>query len=643
MWGWNKHGQLGDGSIENLLKPTLVELPATPREYLSSRNSIHHISPSFIRNSELPSSSWVAVTSSNNDRKIKSASLGWRHTIVLAKNGKLYGWGMLKLTTHSNYSVNYSISTDIVESVCSTDDVPATSTLQKVILNPTLLEMPFRTVKATTDNSLAEKPAIAKKGQKTKTKETQQTSSEPAIATVLKLDGASCSALSFVAVEIDVTESTLEKKPVVSNQQRKKSLQIDTGFDRSLRPDLRINTDGSFARKTSNNDLNVTTTSTVFNYLQEDRRPFSPVHKVKNLTRDISFSLDQDAVIDRFRRELGSLTIRSPHHTLLTTDAVNNKNKKMDWELGHSDDDVLSIFSTNTRQTRKSFASISSKVRAKEKELTREGIDTLFNPNNALRLKIREQQQEQEAKEAIRRRYGLTFSVAGSMNQRNENDGDGASPSKQKRSGIGMPKTERQFLASFAQKHTERQTQVHLLSRSPEPGERKNTFDRGNNNSNSKPAPPPYPSPNKSTPSYYHSPNKGSVAASPSVAAHSPSPFAYSSKLTGQISSYRNSPIPSDYGSPAMHFSSMATVEAAAMAARTHFKPVEKSSPEYGYAASESDWQEGSVAGSNSEGGRNRAKRVDIDSAMEKLRMDLEKINGSTNSYSTKRQMSTNR
>lgn len=73
-WGWNKYGAVGNGSIDNVLKPTRVNVLG------------------------MPSSSGSGTPPKATSQFIISINVGLRHTMALSSSQMLFGWGMVNLT-----------------------------------------------------------------------------------------------------------------------------------------------------------------------------------------------------------------------------------------------------------------------------------------------------------------------------------------------------------------------------------------------------------------------------------------------------------------------------------------------------------------------------------------------------------------
>lgn len=106
LWGWNKYGQIGDGSVESVYKPLRVQIrglgqeqgqghgdkkPSTPKAVQAPalRKLGEHQSKTIAKVQQLP------VDQAMGDSYIRSAVLGQRHTIVLTAFGLVYGWGVV--------------------------------------------------------------------------------------------------------------------------------------------------------------------------------------------------------------------------------------------------------------------------------------------------------------------------------------------------------------------------------------------------------------------------------------------------------------------------------------------------------------------------------------------------------------------
>ena len=73
-WGWNKYGAVGNGTIEDALRP--VKIPITG----------------------IPHPTAAAPKPSATPQFVKSLNAGLRHTLVLTSSQLLIGWGMVNLT-----------------------------------------------------------------------------------------------------------------------------------------------------------------------------------------------------------------------------------------------------------------------------------------------------------------------------------------------------------------------------------------------------------------------------------------------------------------------------------------------------------------------------------------------------------------
>jgi hypothetical protein len=71
-WGWNKYGSVGNGSIEDVLRPTRIPIFGVP---VSAAEGVK------------PASQFIV-----------SINAGLRHTLALSSSQLLFGWGMVNLT-----------------------------------------------------------------------------------------------------------------------------------------------------------------------------------------------------------------------------------------------------------------------------------------------------------------------------------------------------------------------------------------------------------------------------------------------------------------------------------------------------------------------------------------------------------------
>lgn len=96
-WGWNKYGQVGDGSMDNVLRPvrvtirdldvgggggvaTVAPLTAANLLHLSSKDAMGRDHPAAVASPSLPT---------------LALALGWRSTVAITKQGRVYGWGIM--------------------------------------------------------------------------------------------------------------------------------------------------------------------------------------------------------------------------------------------------------------------------------------------------------------------------------------------------------------------------------------------------------------------------------------------------------------------------------------------------------------------------------------------------------------------
>lgn len=77
MWGWNKYGQIGVGSLDNVLNPIQVHLPGG----IDLRT-----------------------------KHLKGIQLGYKHTVVVTSDMKLFGWGSISFNIPSDDNIESSFS-----------------------------------------------------------------------------------------------------------------------------------------------------------------------------------------------------------------------------------------------------------------------------------------------------------------------------------------------------------------------------------------------------------------------------------------------------------------------------------------------------------------------------------------------------
>ena len=104
-WGSNSHGQVGNGSLEDVLNPTVVVEPGHARYVFAGRHFSLMIDvdgwlwgwgcnednvlgiPTAIEKQQTP------VKLDTGGRKIKHASGGWKHILAVCEDGQLLSWG----------------------------------------------------------------------------------------------------------------------------------------------------------------------------------------------------------------------------------------------------------------------------------------------------------------------------------------------------------------------------------------------------------------------------------------------------------------------------------------------------------------------------------------------------------------------
>lgn len=126
-WGWNKYGAIGDGSLENALRPVRINVRSmddTGNNLSSGRNSPVKGAASSPVNNKWPLDLVVGLAT------------GWRSSFVLTKSGKLYGWGVINPLTLSTASVAATEQQDGSAPIMTTDDPFA------MYLTPQLLPFP---------------------------------------------------------------------------------------------------------------------------------------------------------------------------------------------------------------------------------------------------------------------------------------------------------------------------------------------------------------------------------------------------------------------------------------------------------------------------------------------------------------------
>lgn len=100
-WGWNKYGQVGDGSVDNVLRPVRVAIrDADGGGAGGGRGGAAAVSPLTTTNLLHLS----AKDAAGRDHAAAGAppslptlalALGWRSTVAITKQGRVYGWGIM--------------------------------------------------------------------------------------------------------------------------------------------------------------------------------------------------------------------------------------------------------------------------------------------------------------------------------------------------------------------------------------------------------------------------------------------------------------------------------------------------------------------------------------------------------------------
>eukprot|EP00981_Chlorochromonas_danica_P001703 scaffold369_cov177-Ochromonas_danica.AAC.36 len=128
LWGWNKYGQIGDGGVENIYRPTRIHI-GSPSESPSPVQQSRSLSPK-VTSSKTMSKGGRAVAPLERemgDNYIRSAVLGWRHSVVMTAKHHVYGWGVI------NFLEMYTL--DPVGSALAPEEQP----IFEVFLIPTLI------------------------------------------------------------------------------------------------------------------------------------------------------------------------------------------------------------------------------------------------------------------------------------------------------------------------------------------------------------------------------------------------------------------------------------------------------------------------------------------------------------------------
>jgi alpha-tubulin suppressor-like RCC1 family protein len=85
-WGWNKYGQVGDGSLENILRPLQIAI--------KDKAPAFHVGNNISHNAAAPPAGGTAA-SGNAALLTVALALGWRSTMAITKQGHVYGWGIM--------------------------------------------------------------------------------------------------------------------------------------------------------------------------------------------------------------------------------------------------------------------------------------------------------------------------------------------------------------------------------------------------------------------------------------------------------------------------------------------------------------------------------------------------------------------
>ena len=147
MWGWNKYGQIGNGSTENVLLPVPVGI------YLNSDGSPFgspgqtartHWSPSAIPIRAFSTDFADNIgPSSNSTRKalsdpVRSVCLGWKHSLVLTSTNRIFGWGDVHFSVLSDLATEKINFTSLGQPSGLADD-PDAEIVSEVFPKPTQL------------------------------------------------------------------------------------------------------------------------------------------------------------------------------------------------------------------------------------------------------------------------------------------------------------------------------------------------------------------------------------------------------------------------------------------------------------------------------------------------------------------------
>ena len=301
LWGWNKYGQIGNGTTENAYLPVHVHI---------SRSSLGHLSPNGSSSSSsseehLPtrgaqwfppafSRSFSADDYDYRDGKrlkefIRSVSIGWKHSLVLTSSHKIFGWGDIHFSVLSEVGLDVACTTrfGLKESFLSIDDLEA-GVVADVFSKPTQLFICDRLINSSSRKTSPQSfldlygcsnstltllgidvekvnTSMVNKATKVVTSSEEKISSTPE-PTILETKG------NEAEVRSKVPKAAALKPTFISPEAKSKS--------KGIKP-------GSAAAKTN-----------------QKKEMFSPLFTKVTPTKSISFNVDPIELKERFRAEL---------------------------------------------------------------------------------------------------------------------------------------------------------------------------------------------------------------------------------------------------------------------------------------------------------------------------------------------------
>eukprot|EP01038_Epipyxis_sp_PR26KG_P016181 gene16181-22006_t len=428
LWGSNKFGQIGNGSTDNVLRPVKITMPSAAINTVTS----------FSKSSK-------KMIDKSKSQLVKSISVGWRHSIALTLDDRIYGWGALQL-----------IDSD-------------SSSLKGFLLYPQLIPC----------NSFMRSEDM-----------------------VVSLYGSSSRSLSVIGVDISPSAPNSLNS---SNQDTLKGSNEATeeiNFSDSFKSSMKLtNSKNDRNELSTTKKLNNNATSQKLSESSINRTGYKRYNLIfkpdPTLTPSISYHINSNELKDRFRQELGSLTVRtiagSQHHTSLNNN--NNNNNSLPFQSKRIN--IKENNNNSPKKTREKSITINGTSSEQKKgvsvvdslpPVTTDGLLELFSPTQLAHIKNKKRFEKQIKKSNLLTNNNessnfiqnnvydtqtssipittgaiiTTIDNSSNYNQvksvdNNDNNNNNINNNNNNKSnfnyGISMPKSEKMFLSSFAKNH----------------------------------------------------------------------------------------------------------------------------------------------------------------------------------------------